>query len=1477
MATTMLCASGSSSAVTTREDARQGRPGSDHGDDDLSHLAASWLDDDDDDDGNDDGSDDGHAAQYYDNDSDDKRHGRAPLAAVIAAVSPYPREEDEREEKGADDEAPSGQDAVVPWLEKDQDDSDHDRASHVTSDNALLPTTERSTTSHSSSPSTADTWIPQKAEADASTQHQTTFLGRPMTTLNYMSELFLRDELPSRSLQDDIRLLNDATIKAAAEGPRPVDRTETTREKSARSLHHPADAQADTAPEEPVALVAVEATRVHPISSATSDNDSDNRRPKAPPLSPNSLKRANSVYVTPTSTSRTLMKRQDSLSTSTVSRSQVLWASEASRRSSRMLDEWKRKEIWHDFKRAEENVAGPQAKKKALAAAAVAAEQRGDACAPGTVASTPGESSVHNVDTTASSSAFQTTAADKTSPLAALVGYRSSGGALAPATESQLRGNGRLREAPSVLVPVPSLASLALPPAVSKAGELERVLLEKRLLADELENRTRVSATDKEIIRSLSDRVQLLESADRENKFLKDEIQRHVMQELVATEQLKTLSEQLSLTAKSEEQLKLQTQQLFQQNQSLQSDLLDKIAAEASKIQRMAHLAAEKERLVQELARTESATSKQRLQEREQLQQTSVRRLLRIKRQSLVRAALATWQATSERTAAARSHAVSVLVTAHRVVATKALAQAFHRLRVSSVHFKHQATASDLHAALARATRSSRTLALELIARQFARSADCWRARQQSRALSTLRRRTETQRRQASALELGLTKLGSLVVGRARAAKHSAFAQWTARSQLLSVRASSETAVRCAEELRDAKDCVFSLSCEKTRIEDKLQRARDELKRQADQLSENSAELRVVKHGYVTTVLRDLERGWLRAHFSEWRLQTAVSLATRDLRLQSEVAVLKAAERDKYAKTVDDYNRVLRSDLERFQFFSQDKRVAVDVLTKKLLREEDKFKQMEERHVLLEERALSLRTQLAAVVEWDGLELPVSLLLLSKDVAVRNLHDLFLLHATATPDPSGSASSGDSPSSRLAVDLLLRLINSYAPLLEVTHTSNDRWHDAVARHFPDDAAERGVLFPDFVTGLNKVVQEALHDSPNKVERAKAFWASLLALVDPHRSDATDGGGGPSGREHATAGRSPWAGRLSDDILQNQEKLLAVLEHETAVVERAVMEKSSLKHTYPASDPATHAVTTTTFFEYQCDPMLPPEPSNGTHSQPPSGVSAAAMYTNWHQSAQVRDLFLAFHAPLLKVLVKYSNDTRVASHENQYCLELHGVLRMLEDVKLHPAYLSRDAIHGTFDGLCDTDGYLTPSSFTLFLGACALELYARSIAGTAPPPAFPLSAREILLSFFCDLGFLAESAAPPPSRICFVGMEIETILWSLFEYYASAGPDERDALPRADDERVTMSAAQFARFLAEIAGENAMAADVYRRVRAESRRAVPSTASSAAAAHSDGMYFDDFYSALAYVQEARHTQATCPSPGEAVRHWMQQTQ
>jgi hypothetical protein len=140
----------------------------------------------------------------------------------------------------------------------------------------------------------------------------------------------------------------------------------------------------------------------------------------------------------------------------------------------------------------------------------------------------------------------------------------------------------------------------------------------------------------------------------------------------------------------------------------------------------------------------------------------------------------------------------------------------------------------------------------------------------------------------------------------------------------------------------------------------------------------------------------------------------------------------------------------------------------------------------------------------------------------------------------------------------------------------------------------------------------------------------------------------------------------------------------------------------------------------------------------------------------------------------------------------------------------------------------------------------------------------------VLSFFCDLGLLPESEVPAPPRICLVGVDVETVLWPLFEYYSVSEDGSTVAL--ADVPRVGMTLAKFVRFAADIVSmEAAVAERLFQRVLSETRRpsATPSRASV--------LHLDDFYVALAYLQSDRCPGVQYSNLGEAVRHWMQQTQ
>uniref|UniRef100_H3HAR6 Uncharacterized protein n=1 Tax=Phytophthora ramorum TaxID=164328 RepID=H3HAR6_PHYRM len=613
---------------------------------------------------------------------------------------------------------------------------------------------------------------------------------------------------------------------------------------------------------------------------------------------------------------------------------------------------------------------------------------------------------------------------------------------------------------------------------------------EKQTLRAEVEKARGDSAADQERLRHLNEKLHQLneklaqlsekqlqlDAVERDNRTLKEETQKYEMQALSSNELVKTLRDQLTLTTKSEEQLKLQTKQLMEQNQSLQADLLEKIASETTKFQKMAKLSAENESLMEELERKENAMSERELEARMRMRGLVIHSLLRSKGRDMLHSALFQWSGAAQNVTSARTRAFVLLLSVGRSVALRLKAAALSKIKQFAIVDRHVETATKL---------------------QFATTRD--------------------------------NNRGNL-----------------------------ERVQQLEASLAEAKECVFSLS-------------------------QCGSELQLVKHGFVTTVIRDAERAWLRMLLVQWRIQTHVSAVTKELRLQVEIAELKAAERDKYSKSLDDYSRVLRSDLERFQFFSLDKRITVDVLSKKLLREEERYRHMEERHVALEERAHALKTQLSSFVEWDGLALPFSVLTLCKDVAVSNLRELFQLHAAADSAVVGEGVGtrgvdANTPSPRLAMSSLVRILE-YSTLLEENVIERDVLAERLARHLPPYAVERGLLFADFVTGLNQFLTDVFAASNTKLEQLKRH--------------------------------------LSDDILQNQEKLLAVLEHETAVVEP---------------------------------------------NAPPTGDLSMEVYANWHLTPQVRDLFLAFHSPLLKLLVQYS-----------------AIFRMLTDLKLHPTFLSRDVI------------------------------------------------------------------------------------------------------------------------------------------------------------------------------------------------------
>ncbi|DAZ94292.1 TPA: hypothetical protein N0F65_010889 [Lagenidium giganteum] len=844
-----------------------------------------------------------------------------------------------------------------------------------------------------------------------------------------------------------------------------------------------------------------------------------------------------------------------------------------------------------------------------------------------------------------------------------------------------------------------------------------------------------------------------------------------------------------------------------------------------------------------------------------QLRRTAVRHVVGMLRRRQLRELFCTWRVTAQTTTRRWSQAVHTISNVCDRLDLKSTVRAFGKLKAHAHEERQHEVALEVHKDIAVAQDRMRVstlwaglVTMKALVRKYALA-------RQAAGFLRWRRVVESQRDQANRLVLAGTKMNAILVTCRRVSLHRALLRWRWISTLETHVLHHEKAQETEKSLVEAKDCVFALSRAKTRLEEKLQGARGDVQQMSNQLRENRTELQLVKHGYVTTVMRKVERQWLRAIFTEWRVQTELTSCAKELQLQVEAAELKAMERDKYARSLDDYNKVLRNDLERFQFFSHDKRIAVDVLTKKLLREEEKLKQMEEQHVTLEEKVVTYKSQLTTLLEWKGTTLPSSLVGICKDVAVNHLYGLFMQHAVAgdsIDDPASVFPSKDPNNAafRLPLDAFVLLLRGLGLL---SNNARVELSELVRRNVPEYATSRGLNFADFVSTLNAVVNELLQGGNDSqiLNHVKVFWMQLLGRVAlPPSVTSSERGTCDSASLHST--RSAWAGQLSEDILQNQEKLLAVLEHETAVVERAVMEKSSLKHTY--SPTSEHSVSTVSaFHEYQCDPVAPLEAQPRiTGEFLSAGLDA---YANWIQSGQVRDLFLAFRQPLQRVLGKFPD----AAHAG---LSAPEIFTMLEDMRLFPSYLSRDLVQYHLGRLSGRDKRLSTSRLGELLGSCALELFAKSLPA-ANSAVLQLSVREILLSFFCDLGFLLDSEIPAPPRICFVGMEVENILWPLFEYYA--GNELHEA--SRSSVRVVMTLDGFIKFMAEIANAGPSAEGLFRRVLGETRRSNASPTSSAIMM----LHFDEFYVAIAYLQQERNPTTKYPSLGDAVKHWMQQTQ
>ncbi|KAG9406851.1 hypothetical protein AC1031_003179 [Aphanomyces cochlioides] len=825
------------------------------------------------------------------------------------------------------------------------------------------------------------------------------------------------------------------------------------------------------------------------------------------------------------------------------------------------------------------------------------------------------------------------------------------------------------------------------------------------------------------------------------------------------------------------------------------------------------------------------------------------------------------------RTAKLRAAARFAHFAATRRAAQQDLRQALHHLRHANAlqvgtHEAKQARRMSLE--YRRHTRETAVrCALLLIA-------GCWRRHEQHalhHAFCHWKSTDQATKAKRNALDRGCAMLQTW---------HSFF--WTAKKRLALVRwrhymttASDFALVASAamqkDDFEQAKACIFDL----TKTTSQLREANATLSIQVathhETLHQLRTELQLTKHGFVATTLRRLDIESARGWFHAWRESIHVEKATKSMQATVCELEMKLEERDRFTKSLDAYNKVLQADLDRFQYVTQDTRLAVDVLTKKLLREEAKS-------VALAADRAALDAQLQALCWIDGvpgetdddnqpLECPLEVLHVSKAWMIDRLAQVFAIHADKVVQDKANAAPVYVMSWENCFELVQSTLShassSTPPPPPTGVTAGNESNQTNLSDGMDMLSQLESFFPPppitfraFMTGVAAFLTHMHGQSTDETVRASVanFWRALL---DSTGNDST------VSTAAAVASATSWTrkNQLSDEILQNQEKLLAVLEHETAVVERAVLDKASLKHTY-SSDPLAALEM----------PQPPPQ-------------TPVLVDCNWLDLPQVRDLILSYEMPLAQLYAKYAvnhpallpppqnaferhldavRERAMAAVTAHVALTLQGVLKLFEDLKLFPTVFPPEVVARLFIDVANATDSSTSSSPTLsfpgfikLFGSCILTTFESHSTPVA------MSIRERLDTFLSDVHCLTTTTVRP-AKPCVVGQELEAILWPLFEYYSSGGGSN----DRLDETRLTMTSMKFCRFMHEIAGMDKERG----RANAELmfRKAVRVSRGTSLASR---MVFDEFYMGIYYMHQLRDSTKRDDNPGDALREWMQQ--
>ncbi|KAH9197779.1 hypothetical protein AeNC1_000223 [Aphanomyces euteiches] len=826
------------------------------------------------------------------------------------------------------------------------------------------------------------------------------------------------------------------------------------------------------------------------------------------------------------------------------------------------------------------------------------------------------------------------------------------------------------------------------------------------------------------------------------------------------------------------------------------------------------------------------------------------------------------------RTAKLRAAARLAHFAATRRAAQQDLRQALHHLRHASAlqvgtHEAKQARRMSLE--YRRHTRETAVRCALLLL------AGCWRRHEQHalhHAFCHWKSTDQATTAKRNALDRGCAKLQTW---------HSLF--WTAKKRLALVRwrhymttASDFALVASAamqkDDFEQAKACIFDLTKTTSQLKEANAALSIQVAAHDETLHQLRTELQLTKHGFVATILRRLDIESARGWFHAWRESIQVEKATKSIQATVCELEMQLDERERFTKSLDAYNKVLQADLDRFQYVTQDTRLAVDVLTKKLLREEAKS-------VALAAERAALDAQFQALCWIDGvpgdtdddnqpLECPLEVLHVSKAWMVDRLAQVFAIHADKVVQANAAPVYVMSWENcfELVQSTLSHATSSPPPPPSTGATAGNESKQINLSDGMDMLSQLESFFPPppitfraFMTGVAAFLSHMHEQTTDENVRASIanFWRALL---DSTGDDSTVNAAA------AVASATSWTrkNQLSDEILQNQEKLLAVLEHETAVVERAVLDKASLKHTY-SSDPLAALET--------------PQPPQQT---------PVLVDCNWLDLPQVRDLIMSYELPLAQLYAKYAvnhpsllpppqnaferhldavRQRAMAPGTAHVSLTLQGVLKLFEDLKLFPTVFPPEVVARLFIDVANATDSSTSSSppptlsfpgFIKLFGSCILTTFENH----SPPLA--MSIRERLHTFLSDVHCLTTTAVRP-AKPCVVGQELEAILWPLFEYYSSGGGGGGHDL---DETRLTMTSMKFCRFMHEIAGMDKERG----RANAELmfRKAVRVSRGTSLASR---MVFDEFYMGIYYMHQLRDSTKRYDTPGDALREWMQQ--